>query len=452
VHIVIAGQDEVAFNIAEGLMASHEVVLIGASSLSLPRADKLDVEFVCGSPTNADVLKAARADRAGIFVAATESDEQNLVACIAARRMGAKRTICILSRPGVVESHEHDEQLAQSLGLSAVVRPSVQLADELLRIVTVPGALDVEHFFDGKVHLMRHVVDADSPITRGRIADVNIPKTVTVLMARRGEEMWIPSGDTVLEAGDKVTALGTPRGIRKLLFQFLRSSDHGAEAHRVTIVGGGEVGVLLGTRLEKAGWRIKLIETDRERCEEIAGSLKGLVVHGDGSDIDLLEEERVTDSPVLVAVTSNDEKNLLISLIARHLGVERVITRANRLANEILFERVGIDVVRSARGAAIRKVVFEVVGDDSTVRANLEHGDVDILELEIPADAEPHPLSDYRTDVFAIVGALKRGSEIIITRKSTIVKAGDHLLILATDADIDETRQLFLGGGAQNGS
>lgn len=443
-HVIVTGDSEVALNIAELLMRDHEVVLVSEGTRSSARLDRLDLEWIRGACTDTRVLAEARVNQCGVFVAATDNDEINLVACIAGRNLGAARTICLLTRPGFVTAAKGEEALAESLGIDAVIRPADQLAREILRIVTVPGALDMEHLASGKVRLLRHLVEDGAPIAGHTLMQVNLPANVVLVMGRRGDDVFIPTGKTRFLAGDKVTAVGTPRGIHELRYRFLRSRSHGRDIGRATIVGGGTVGLLVASGLERAGWEVKVIEVDSERCEEIAPQLKGLVIEGDGTDIDLLEEEQVETSPVLIAVTSNDEKNLLVSLLARTLGVERIITRADRLSNERMFERVGIDVVRSARGAAIRTVVRDIVGAGRNIRAELEHGDMAIVEMALPADHPQVRIRELHAPIFAIIATVLRGKQAIIPNGDTVLYGGDHLLVFTAKADEEEARTQFL--------
>ncbi len=444
-YILIAGDNEVAYNIAELLMERHQVVLIGPKADSVPWLERLDVEVVEGLATSAAVLRSAHIEGCGVFVAATDNDEQNLVACIAAQRHGARRTICLLSRPGFVNVAEQDDDLAESLGIDAVVRPSDQLTREILRIVTVPGALDLENLVHGRVRLLRHMVEPDAPLTRHPLASTQLPDNVLLVMKRSGDDTTIPVGSTTFQAGDKVTAVGTPRAIHELRHRFLMGTRRRGrrEALAATIVGGGVVGLSVARGLESAGWEVKLIEIDAKRCTELAPQLKGVVLHGDGSDIRLLEEEQIASAPVFIAVTSNDEKNLLVSLIARRLGVSRIITRAERLSNERLFEQVGIDVVRSARGAAIRKVVRDIVDTRSAVRLELEHGDVHVVEVVVPQGYKRTQLRDLKMDLFAVIATVVRGTEIIIPNGNTIIQAGDLLMIFTSQSDEEAAQEHF---------
>lgn len=444
-HTVVAGDDEVGLHITETLMNKHPVVLIAPEAWRAPRLDKLDAEVVRGRPTSPEVLESADIRHCDLFIACTSSDEMNIVACLAARRLGAARTTCMLSRPGFFDARDSDEELAQSLGVDVVVRPWERLAREILRIATVPGALDVRSLIGGRISLLRIAVEKGAPIVGTPLKNVTMPGEVLLAMVVRGERVFLPDGNTVIAPGDKVTAIGRPRSVRKLRSNFLQAPHHAQEARRAAIVGGGVVGFLVAIGLEENGWEVVVIEQNRRRCEEIAPLLpRSIVLNGDGSDIDLLEEERIPQCSVLVAVTNNDEKNLLVSLIARHLGVDRVITRAERLSNEKLFERVGVDVVRSAHGAAARSVVRHVVDPRSEIRAELEHGDVHVIEVELQAQFQPTALMDLQTNLFSMIAVVVRGSRVIVARGDTVLQPSDHLFIVCSQEDEVRAREYYV--------
>ena len=442
-HIIIGGEDEVAFGLAEALMDEHEVVLILPEAVTGPRIDRLDVEPIHGPLTSSQTLQQAGIDKADIFVACTPYDEQNLVSCVVAKRLGAERTVCFLFRPDYRTAIDESELFASSVGIDNIIQPAEQLAREILRIVNVPGALDVEVFEGGKVQLFRHAVEEKAPITDAPLMDLQIPSDVVLVMVRRGDEIIIPKGNTRLQPGDKVTAMGNPAGMNLLLYRFLRGKDHTRDARRVTVVGAGEVGFAVALGLEDLGWEVKVIEPNAERCEEIARVLNSLVLQGDGANLYLLEQERVGEDSVLVAVTSNDEKNLLVSLIAKHMGVRRIVTRADIAENERLFEKVGVDVVRSAKGAAIQSVVRGVVASRAELLAELEHGDALVLELVVAAQLKPTSLGTLRPPQSAIIGTILREGNVIIPSGRDTLQGGDRVLVFCTREDEDEVREFF---------
>ena len=176
----------------------------------------------------------------------------------------------------------------------------------------------------------------------------------------------------------------------------------------------------------------------------MAEELDALVLHGDGADIELLEQEGVDELPVVVAVTNNDEKNLLISLLAKQLGVPRIVTRADKLTNELMFERVGIDVVRSSRGAAIRSVVRSITKPEVEIQAVLEHGEASVIEVMLPHDFKKRRLRDIRSPQEAVIGAVLRRRKAIVPGGNDTLQPYDKLLVFCKQGAEEETRQFFV--------
>jgi len=442
--ITIGGDDEVAFRLAESLMLAHEVSLILPPDSRETALDRLDVRVHHGSLASGQTLKHADIDNADLFVACSRADERNLVACAEAKRLGAKSVTCFLRRHEVQTNELEAAALARTLHIDQVVLPAVRLAREIVKIVMVPGALEADSFENGRVRLVRRRIAPDSPITKGSLKEVGIPQGVVLVFGHHGEQPgFIPKGDTSFQADDKITAMGSLEGINRLLTQYLIDPHDGKKAQQAVVVGGGSVGFAVTESLEKAGWSVKLIEADERRALEIAPRLKSLVLHGDGTDLELLQQESVADAPVLIAVTSNDENNLLVSLLAKRMGVPRIITRAEKASNEWLFEQVGIDVVRSATGAAIRAVERRVNRGDRDLMAEFDHGEARVLRLSIPEDRPPTPLAELRAPVAAIVGAILRDDKVIIPQGQDVIQGGDTILVFCTAEDSEATHRFF---------
>jgi trk system potassium uptake protein TrkA len=444
-RVVIAGDDEVALRIAEGLMQRHEVVVLFAGDGAMPtKLERLDVAVIQGSPSSRIVLEDAGIAQADYFIACTDYDEQNIVACLSAQRLGVRESICFITHPRLFGSAS-DGDLAEALGIDHVIRPPEQLSEEIVRIVTVPGALDVQPLLGGRVTLLKAEVEEGARITDGPLRSHSNLGEVVLVLGQRGPELFIPRGDTQFLPGDRVTVAGRWSSIGRFQNRYLRSVSRGREGHRAAVVGAGEVGIGVVRELEEAGYSVAVIESNRERCETAAELLHrstSVAIHGDGSDLELLEEERIPEFPVLVAVTNNDEKNLLISLLAKHLGVERIITRANNLPNERLFEKVGIDVVLSAKGAAVRTVLRQIEGQSDHV-AELEHGDVRVMEIEVDGDQTGLRLANLSSPVFAVVGAVQRQGRVIIPKGSTEIRSGDRLLVFTRASEESKCRAFF---------
>jgi trk system potassium uptake protein TrkA len=275
------------------------------------------------------------------------------------------------------------------------------------------------------------------------LKDLTLPDEVVLVMARRDGQIFVPKGQSRLQPGDQIMAMGNPRAMDQLLHRYLLPGRQGKDPRRATVVGGGDVGLAVALGLEDLGWRVKVIEQRRERCEELARILNSLVLHGSGTDLDLLETERVSEDSVVVAVTSNDERNLLVSLIAKHLGVPRIITRADSPATERLFEKVGVDVALSAQGAALQAIVRSVATNRRELVAELEHGDAMVLEYDIPPDVVPKPLSDLDVPEFTIIGAIVRGNQVIIPKGKDLVAGKDRVLVFCIRRHEEEVRDFF---------
>ncbi len=441
-NVLIVGASVTAFRLAQELMTRHQVVSIREDSGGQSGFEQLDIETVRGRATSADALKAGRVEHADVFIACTSSDEQNIVACLVAQKLGAKRTICVLTRPGFLSTADDEEDLADSLGIHVVVRPGEQLAQEIVRIITVPGALDVRVFAEGRVALLRYRVERGAPAAQAPLRSLGLPKAMNMVNVRRGDEMIVPKGNTRLREGDHVLAMGEPAALRE--FVGLLAPEQSRSGRDVVVIGAGRVGVSIASALERARYNVKLIEVDKTRCELAARRVKSMVLHGDGADLELLEQEQIADAAAVVCVTNNDEKNLLVSLLAKSLGVRRIITRADRISNERMFERVGVDVVLSKGGAAIRSVVLQLDQDHAEIRAELEHGSTCVIEVQLPDAFPPTQLSRLAPPEHAIVGAITRGRRVIIPGGNDELRPGDQLLVFCRTVDEEQAHAFFL--------
>jgi trk system potassium uptake protein TrkA len=258
----------------------------------------------------------------------------------------------------------------------------------------------------------------------------------------------VPRGNTQLLAGDKIIFMGTPDAMQEV--ERLAHPARGGGNIEVTIIGGGDVGLHLAERLEKSSTcHVRIMEKDRERGEMLAARLKRtLVLNGDGTDLEFLESENIGRSDVLVSVIDNDERNLLASLLARQLGVPKVVTRVGRPTNLRLFERVGIDVALSARGAAVASILHQITGGTSSLLAVIEHGEARVLELVVSPRFEPKPLKGIGAPADVIVGAILRGREVIIPRGDDRVEPGDHIIVFSTRQAAERVQAYFSGTGA----
>jgi trk/ktr system potassium uptake protein len=439
-HVVIVGGGEIGFALARALSDQGEVFVIDHAPHIADRFEPLDVQFVLGVGTSADVLTRAGIQRADVLVACTGLDEVNIVTCAIARQLASPQTICFVSREDFAA---RDKQGLAPFGIDRVIWPEAQLAADIERIIRTPDALDAESFADGTIQLIEYRLEAESALAGRRIADLHVPHGSLIVAVRRGDAFFIPRGDTELAIGDKAVIMGTPEALQEVGARLSGRTE--IRRQRVTVIGGGDVGFQLAQRLD-AGEPVELtvIERDVARGEMIAGRLtRALVLNGDGTDLELLETEDIGRSDVLVSVIDNDERNLLASLLGRQLGVRRIITRVSKRANLRMFERVGIDVAISARSAAVASVLHQIQGGSTRLLAVVEQGAGRILEFDVPESYVPRALHDLAPPLNSIVGAIIRNSKAIVPRGNDLVQPGDRLIVFTTHGAADRVRDYF---------
>jgi trk system potassium uptake protein TrkA len=443
-RIVIVGGGQIGSSLARALAADHEVVVIDHDRAVADTFTNIDAELIVGSGTSEEMLQRAGIKDARFFVATTPLDEVTVVACAIANRMASPETICLVSRADFTPDAKGLQGLAQ-FGINRVLWPEAQLAADIEGVVTAPGAIDAEIFAGGRIRLLEYKLDAASKLITVPLGQLHLPRGSLIVAVKRGGSLFVPRGNTQLADGDKIILMGTPEAMRDV--ESLIHPTRGGGSIEVTIIGGGDVGLQLAERLERSPHcHVRIMERDPARGEMLAARLKrALVLNGDGTDLEFLESENVGRSDVLVSVIDNDERNLLASLLGRQLGVPKIVTRVSRPTNLRLFERVGIDVALSARGAAVASIIHQITGGTSSLLAVVEHGEARVLELVVSPRFEPKPLKGIGAPADVIVGAILRGSQVIIPRGDDRVEPGDHIIVFSTKDAADRVQAYFSG-------
>ncbi len=442
--IIIIGAGDIGYSLAKILGGDHDIFVIDQNSARGDALAGLDVEFLAGSGTNPELLRRAEVERCDVLVAATRLDEVNIVACSIASQLGARQTICFVSKEDFLRPPGGVESLRTHFGIGHVVWPEAQLADAIERIIMAPGAIDAGAFVGGRIQLLEFRLDDRSPLVRHPVSGLDLPNGVVIVAAKHEGSMSIPRGSTRLAPGDKVVLMGTSDGMRQMRGRVSPDSEDRV-TQLVTIIGGGDVGYRLAQHLDKApGIQLRVIERDPARGELLAASLNSaLILQGDGTDLELLESEEIERSDVLVSVIDNDERNLLASLLGRQLVVRKVVTRVSKSSNLRLFERVGIDVALSARGAAVASVVHRIDGGRSSLLAILEGGEAKVVELDVPAQHPPTALRSLGLPPDSIVGTILRDGDVMVPRGMDEVRGGDRLIVCCKESAAHEVQDMF---------
>lgn len=442
-RIVIFGANDIGYLIATEFFEDHDITLIGTEENKVEDLRKLDISFVTGNASNINVLKAAQIETADIFIACADLDEANIVSCITAKKISDVRAVCFVSKPEFIESLAavKDSDYEPGFFPDYLIWPEELLTQEIYRIITVPEAIDVENFAQGRARLLEYRIKENSKFLNHKIKDCTFPEDLLIVGITRDSKLFIPDGDTVLSLYDKVIFIGSAISLDTLAGRYFRESG---KIQNVTIIGGGNVGLMLAEHLEKVGIKAKIIEKNYKRCEQLCETLKKtLVLNGDGTNLELLEQEEIGESDVVVSVTNNDEKNLLCSLLSKQLGVAKVIARVSKNSNVGLFEKVGIDVALSPMEAAINELRNRFIDADSDLLAVVERGQGEVLELITPERFNNLRLMDLKLPEKAIISIVQRGNKVIIPKGQTLLRVNDYLTIFTTEENSPKIKEFF---------
>lgn len=441
--ILIYGTSDTSLQVALQLCKDHDITILDQQDKLPEQFSNLDVNFVSGSGADVNVLKQAQVAKMDIFIACSGTDETNIVACWTTKRIADVETISFVRTPQLYNSlisYRHGQYRAP-YDIDTVIWPEQLLTEDIFRIVLVPHAIDVEYFLQGRAKLFEYRIKGDSPILNKRIMDCDFPDNSLIVGITRENYLFIPNGSTVVKIDDKIIFMGTGIALDILASQFFQSHN---KIRSVVLIGGGSVGFMLAEKLEQAGIRVIIIESDKDRCLFLANNLKkALVLNGDGTDFDLLESESVGAADAIICVTNNDEKNLLCSLLVKQISNARVITRVNSTQTALLFERAGVDVVVSPKKSALRKLINRVQTHNVDILALIESGQGEVLRITLPESFSNKRIIDLSFSASAIIGAIQRARTIIIPRGETLLQSGDLLVVFTMSSDAEAIKKMF---------
>jgi trk system potassium uptake protein TrkA len=463
--IVIVGNGKVGFSLAEQLVREkYDVIIVDMREDTLRRAaDALDIMSVKGNGISAATLIEAGVPDADLLVAATNSDEINMVCCLTAKHLGAKYTIARIRNP---EYNTGLSDLKRNMGIDMVINPENATAVEISRLLRFPPAANIETFCRGRVELIGfRLLEEDFLVNRPLHALSDQVKQLSLLFCaveRPGGEVVIPNGSFVPQAGDKLYLIGRPSS----LDQFFRLlGRYSPKVKSVFIVGGGKISLYLSDVLEKMKMRVKIVEIQEERCRFISERLPHTtVICGDGTDQELLESERLTASDAFVALTDRDEDNLILSLYAMQKGVQKVVTKSNRQNYAGIAQTIGLDSVISPKlitAAQILQVVRGMQNSQGSVMNTLYRiadGSAEAMEFTASANTRHLgvPLRDLHLRKGILIAVLARGGDIIIPEGSSSIQEGDSVILISRDLrildlnDIYEDESAFTASGGNN--
>ncbi len=432
--LIIVGAGEVGFHIAHRLSQEHkEVVVIDRNPEALKRlSDLADVQTLEGSGSDPRMLQAAGIEDAQTFLAVTDADETNLIATFYANILAPhiKKLARIRNdaytqfQPGLLEKH---------LNLDKIINPDQELVRTIEGLMAVPDAEDIWELAEGRIQLVGLRVPPRSPLEGKSLIDLgqaspNLPYIVGAVF--RHDHLIVPTGKDFLRAGDLIYVVSDKDHMRSVLTFF---GCRGRPPENVLIIGGGDIGLRLAKQLEKRDVRVRLLEKDRTRCDVLSQTLnKTIVLHGDGTDQDILIEENIAQMDLVLSLTGDEETNMLCSLLTQRLGAQRIITRLSKFAYMPIAQAVGLGRVVNPRLSAINSILQYVRRGKILSAVSLRGEEAEVLEAEAVAHSPivDRPLKDVKFPKGALVLAVVRGNEVAIATGKTVIQAGDRIVVL----------------------
>ena len=441
----VMGAGEVGCYLARTLSAGgHQVTLIDSDPKKQRMVeDQLDVVFVLGNGTHMATLEAAEVGQCDIFVAASSSDEANLVASLLAKRLGeAKTVVRVATAEGVTKyGRIYKTAFEADLLLSTQLLTTTRILNSVLGYNT----LDVEYLEDGAIQVRRTQVEAGSLLNTTRLADVDLPHGSLVVAFITDNELRVPSGGDRAEPGDDAIIVGTPDVIDEVE---RRVSGHARRVGRVVIAGGGSTAHAVADGLKRKVKTIKIIESNRSRAEELATNYPDYeIVHGDATDRSFLESEGIGNARAFIALTGHDESNLMACLLAQELGVGQMTALVRKSDTSSLWRKVGLIDVVSPRTVAAERIRTYVERNYESHIVSLENDDAQFMQRRVHAQTPAAGCTLNSVDIpqGLVVAAVLHNDRAIVTRGDQQLEAGDTVIRLVRKSDSQLAQLVFPG-------
>jgi trk system potassium uptake protein TrkA len=445
--VIIVGAGEVGFHIANHLaLENKDVVVIDRNPDAIRRiSDHLDVQIVTGSGSSPVVLEEAGIQNAEIILAVTNSDETNLVACLVADILSPSTKKLARLRDADYDAYQ-DNFRERAPHIDTIINPDTEVVNTIYRMMSVPGAVDIGEFAEGRIKLVGVNLEGDSRLAGVRLS--NLPAIIggaRLLIAAvvREDKLIIPRGNDRLKAGDLVYFISEADKLLDTLSVFNKFDQ---PVKRALIIGGGRIGLRLARVLEENSIYCKIIERDPNRCTYLAERLnKSIVLCGDGSDQGLLAEENIQEMDVVITLTKDEETNILASLLAKRMGARNSITRISKFSYFPLMDAIGIEQVVSPRLSAINSILQHIRRGKVLSAISLKGEQAEVSEAVALETSEivEKPLRSISFPKGAMVAGIISKGNIIIPTGDSVIRPEDRVIILARKEAIPKIEKIL---------
>lgn len=449
-RVIVCGAGRVGFGIARRLSGERNDVTVIDQDRSLVRsvAERLDVRGVVGNGSYPDVLAEAGARDADMVVAVTYSDEVNMIACqIAQTLFNVPTKIARIRAAGYLDPRYSDLFSRNHMPIDVIISPEREVSQAIIQRMATPGAFETKSFVDGRVWAVGVKLRADCPIVATplrQIAELFPDLKITIVAIRREERMWRAHGDDQLEVGDRIYFVADRNDVSRAL-EIMGQGER--QARRVIIIGGGNIGLYVARGLEEhAAMKIRIIEQDRARAEFVAEQLERTVVlQGDGLDRTLLREAGAEDAESVVALTNNDQVNVLSAVVAKREGVRRSLALINDIEYGPICDATGVDRYIDPRTTTISTILQHIRRGRIKGVFSLADGHAELIDA-IALETSPlvnKPLGDANLPEGVIIGAVYRDGEVSMPSSDTVIRPNDRVVLLAMREYVKDVEQMF---------
>ncbi len=451
-QIIIVGCGKVGYTLVEQLSKEdHSIVVIDTKEERVRSiTGELDAMGIIGNGASYQTLLEAGIKEADLLIAVTNSDEQNLLCCVIAKKAGNCKTIARVRNPIY---HDELEFLRKELGLAMIINPEMASAAEIARIFQFPSATKIDTFAKGRIEMLHFRVTQECKLNRYKLLNIrsSLKCEVLVCTVTRGEEVVIPRGDFIFEEGDIVSIVATPSNANDF---FRKIGINIGKIHTAMIVGGGTIAYYLAKRLLAAGISTKIIENDIQRCEQLSELLpKATIINGNGIDQNLLLQEGLDNVQGFAALTGLDEENILLSLFAKNASKAKVVTKINRISFNSVLGDLKLDSITYPRLLTADSIIKYARSMNESLNSNVENlyklddGKVEALEFLIKEEnpcITNIPLMNLPIKKNILVCCINRHNRIIIPGGQDTIMPGDSVVIVLTNERIHDITDILV--------
>ena len=448
--IIIVGCGKVGVSLAERLSAEgHDLVMVDMNPQKVEHlSNQFDALGIVGNGASFNIQQEAGVESADLFIAVTGEDELNLLCCLMAKKTGHCDTIARVRNPLY---NKEIRFIQEKLGLSMIINPEHAAAMEMARLLRFPSAIEIDSFSRGRIEMLRFKVPETSKIVHMSLRELAgaLQYSLLVCAVERNGEVYIPDGNFVIQAKDSLSIITTPQNAESL---FKKIGVHTNKVHNTMIVGGGEITYYLAKSLANMNVDVKIIEKNKDRCEVLSEALPdATVIYGDGSDQELLKEERIQNMDSFVACTDMDEENIILSLYAKEKVSSKVVTKINHLEFNDVIHSLNLDSLIYPKHITAEYILQYVRAMKNSIGSNVEtlyklmEDRVEALEFIVNQNCRMIGirLQDMKTRPNLLVAAINRQGKVIIPGGQDSFAAGDYVIIVTTETGLQDIHEIL---------